>query len=97
MWRDVIKLGNWQESIVHGEPVRTLTWTEVFANKKSIRRSEFYSAANVGLKPELMFEIRSIEFDGHEMVQFDGKVYTIVRTYDKGEVIELTVTSQVGG
>lgn len=96
MWRDVIKLGKWTESIVYGEPIRTLTWTEVFANKKSVRQSEFYSAANVGLKPEIVFEVRSVELDGHDKVEFSGKEYSLIRTYDKGEITELVCSAQVG-
>ena len=96
MWRDVIDLGNLTETIVYGEPIQSMEWREVFANKKSVRQSEFYQASNVGLKPELVFEIRSIEFSNDEKVRYNGKEYSIIRAYDKGETTELTITSQVG-
>lgn len=97
MWKDVIDLGNLVETIEYGEPIQSMEWREVFANKKSVRQSEFYQAANVGLKPELVFEIRSIEFNNDEKVRYGGKEYSIIRAYDKGEVAELTVSSRVGG
>lgn len=96
MWRDVVDLGDWQETITHGEPVRALVWTTVFANKKSVRASEFYQAMNVGMKPELVFEIRSAEYEQQEMLRYNDHEYSILRTYDKGEFTELVVSSQVG-
>lgn len=95
-WNEKVDLGNWVESIVHGEPVRTVTWTTVFANRKSVRQSEFYAAANVGLKPELMYEVHKHEFKNHEMVRIGSKVYSILRVYVKDDVAELTLSAAVG-
>lgn len=101
MWKDVIEIGNLVERIEFGEPISSMEYREVYSNKKSVRQSEFYQAANSGLKPELVFEVNSFEFNNDEKVRFpigpDGKVYTIIRTYDKGEITELTVSSFVGG
>ena len=99
MWKYVIELGKTDEVIVHGEPIPTTTWTQVFANKKSVKQSEFYQAAVAGLKPELVFEVNSFEFDNHDKVRYpatDGKEYQIIRVYDRGEITELTVSSRVG-
>ncbi|MBS4538214.1 phage head closure protein [Clostridium sp. D2Q-11] len=101
MWDEVIELGNYIETIVHGEVIQTLEWTTIFANKKSVRQSEFYEARNLGLKPELVFEVHSFEFNNNEKIRFpigvNGKEYDIIRAYDKGEKTELTVTSFTGG
>ncbi|MBW8382496.1 MAG: hypothetical protein K0M69_08270 [Youngiibacter sp.] len=94
---DLIELGNVSETIILGEPVRTITYREVFAKKRSVRQSEFYQGANVGLKPELVFEVRTLEFENDEKIRYLGKEYDIIRTYDKGELTELTVTSHIGG
>lgn len=96
MWCDIVELGNMTETIEHGEPIQSMEWREVFANKKSVRQSEFYQAAVVGLRPEFIFEVHSMEFFNDEKVRYDNKEYSIIRTYDKGEVTELTVTSLVG-
>lgn len=101
MWKDVVEIGNMTETIVKGEPVQSMVYREAFANKKSVRQSEFYQASVAGLKPELIFEIRSFEYANDKKLRYpsgdNGKVYDIIRTYDKGEVIELTVSSFVGG
>jgi len=91
MFRDVIELitaTTTQNTI--GDNIDTKTYSQRFANKKSVRQSEFYQAMNNGLKPSLMFEIRSIDYNNEESLRYNSKEYTIIRTYDKGEVIELT-------
>lgn len=93
---DLIELGNYVEVKEHGEIIKDLEWVEVLANKKSVRQSEFYEARNLGLKPELVFEVHSFEFNNCEKVKHDNKEYDIVRVYDKGEITELTVTSFTG-
>lgn len=96
MWCDVIYLGNLEEYEEYGEVLSRFMYRKVYAKKQSIRQSEFYQSASVGLKPELLFEVRSIEFDDDEKVKYNNKEYSIVRTYDKGETVELTVTSHRG-
>lgn len=90
LFRDVITL----KGITYGEndigdPIKIPTSREVYANRKSIRQSEFYQAMATGLKPEIMFEIRSVEYKGETKLEYAGKDYTIIRTYDKGEIMEL--------
>jgi len=68
---------------------KTETKTEVFANKKSIRQSEFYQSAATGLRPEIMFEVWSEEYSNQPKLKYNNKLYTIIRTYDKGERTEL--------
>jgi SPP1 family predicted phage head-tail adaptor len=62
---------------------------DIFANKKSVRSSEFYQASQSGYTLDLMFEIRSIDYENESHLDFNGKRYEIIRTYDKGEIIEL--------
>lgn len=97
MWRDVVELVN-QTSISneYGDQVFAETSTQVFANKKSVRQSEFYQAFAHGLKPELMFEVRSIEYSDQTSLRFNEKEYTIIRAYSKNdEVTELVVSGLV--
>ncbi len=73
-----------------GDMIETETKTEVFANRKSIRQSEFYQAAATGLRPEIMFEVWSEEYSNQPKLKYNNKLYTIIRTYDKdGELTEL--------
>jgi SPP1 family predicted phage head-tail adaptor len=96
MWRDVAELGQLAETVVNYEPVKTWEYRQVYVNKKSVRQSEIYQAASVGLRPELMFEIRSQEFQNEERLRYNGKVYEIIRMYDRGEITELVVVTWNG-
>ena len=96
MWRDVIEVGNEFETIKYGEVIRTKEYRKVYADKQSVRQSEFYQSASVGLKPELVFVVKSVEFNNDEYVRYEDKEYTIIRTYDKGENTELTVSTHRG-
>lgn len=71
---------------------------QVFANKKSVRQSEFYQAMANGLRPELMFEIREADYGGEAKLQFEGKAYIIIRTYPaKNELLEIICSGLVNG
>lgn len=72
--------------------------TEVFAEKKSVRQSEFYAAAAVGLKPELVFLVDEQDFTLAGTEQYDPteiiyneRHYNIIRTFCKGADMEITV------
>ena len=77
-----------------GDTIEVSTERQVFADKQSIRQSEFYQAAATGLRPELMFVVRTIDYNQESKLKWpatdEGKEYTIIRTYDKdGELTEL--------
>ncbi|MCK9191251.1 MAG: phage head closure protein [Sphaerochaetaceae bacterium] len=94
-----IEIGNLVETEDHGETVKTYEFRTILAKKKSIRSSEFYQAATAGMKPELTFEIYVFEFNNDEVIKYNGKIYTIIRTYEdekKKDKIELVATSTVG-
>jgi SPP1 family predicted phage head-tail adaptor len=92
MWREVIEL---VELVSVPDGVGGFTQTEiarqVFADKKSVRSTEFYQAHAVGLKPEISFVIRQIDYSGESRVRFSEKLYDVIRTHSKnGELLELT-------
>jgi len=73
-----------------GDTIEVSTERQVFADKQSVRQSEFYQAAATGLRPELMFVVRTIEYNGETRLKYNDKEYSIIRTYDKdGELTEL--------
>lgn len=66
------------------------TRREVFCNKKSATRSEFYTAKQAGDKIALVLEVRGVDYEDETRVEFEGKPYEVVRAYTKaGEKIEL--------
>ena len=97
MWRDVVTLvdqvaGNNE----YGDQTFVQIPTQVFANKKSVRQSEFYQAFAHGLKPELMFEVRTIDYNNQTILIFNFKEYNVIRAYSKNdEVTELICTGVV--
>ncbi|MCM3600633.1 phage head closure protein [Robertmurraya korlensis] len=81
-----------------GDIIEVETPRQVFANKKSIRQTEFYQAQATGLRPELMFEVMTLEYQGEPKLSYDGKEYSIIRVYDKnGEITELICSSTING
>lgn len=68
---------------------------KIFAEKKSVRQSEFYQAAATGFKPEIVFEIWTKEFNDELKLEYKGKSYIIFRTFEKGEKTEIVCSSAV--
>lgn len=96
-WSDVIKLITitFTENNI-GDIISSNTERTVYANKKSIRQQEFYQAQATGLKPEIMFEIRTAEYNNESLLLYGNKEYNIIRTYDKnGEITELICSGVV--
>lgn len=98
LFRDVIKL-IWLESFINdiGDLEENEIEREVFANKKSVRASEFYQAMAIGLRPEIMFEIRASEYLDERSLIWENRKYDIIRTYSKnGEMLELICNGITG-
>ena len=69
----------------------------VFCSKKSVTRNEFYSAANTGLKPSIIFVVHPFEYEDEEKVIFEGKKYNVIRSYQSGlEELEITCERVIG-
>ena len=80
----------------YGDPVITETTREVFAKLGSIGQKEFYQAHAVGLQPELKFILADyLDYDDEPMVEHNGQRYRVLRTYRKGQELELTVYREV--
>ena len=69
---------------------------ELIAELKSVRSSEFYQAAAVGFKPEIVFVIWKFDYEKEKKIIYQNIEYNIIRTYERiDEKIELTCTSQI--
>ncbi|MGT2829602.1 phage head closure protein [Streptococcus hillyeri] len=70
--------------------------TKLLCRKRSITRSEFYQANQAGIRPSLVVDIHSFEYENQELAEFDGKRYRILKTYPVDiETIELTLTEKL--
>lgn len=91
-WSDVIKLVSIGEGTDEdGFPADVeVVSKDIFANKLPVKSSEFYQASQAGYLIAATFKLRSIDYEGEESLIFEEDLYRIVRTYDKGEFIELS-------
>jgi SPP1 family predicted phage head-tail adaptor len=90
MWKDVAELLTKTEFTDDGGNLSyTTTSKTVFCKVQSIKASEFYQAASTNLKPELTIVIRNSEYSSEESLIFNDIAYRILRTFIKGENIEL--------
>lgn len=95
MWKDVINLNyTVKGKDADGFITEVTTSVQVFANKKSVTRTEYYQALQVGVQPECIFELWADDYklsehlvEGKkryaETITHDGEIYTIGRTYEK--------------
>ena len=75
-----------------GDTVQTAAWRKIFAEKKSIKQSEFYQAQSVGIKPEITFVIHPSEYENELEVKYNDKIYKVIRTYQTdNENLEIVV------
>ena len=100
MFKDIIDLVSVTDSINDlGDPVKTQTVRAgIFADRKSVRQSEFYQAAAAGLRPEFTFVIRTIDYNQEPSLIFDTKLYNIIRTFEQqSDFIELVCQGETAG
>lgn len=63
---------------------------EVYVNKKSASRSEFYTAKQAGEKIALVLEVRGADYREEAFAEYGGRLYEVVRDYSRsGEIYEL--------
>ena len=79
---DIIELISFKNEVNQvGNTIKSKTYKRIFANKKSITQNEFYQAERVGLKPQLRFEVYSIEYGNELLAKYKEVEYKIIRTY----------------
>ena len=68
----------------------TLTSRQVFCDVRSVNRSEFFEAGRSGLNPEFVFTVFFADYEDETLLEFDGKTYSIYRTYlTRSDTLEL--------
>lgn len=54
--------------------------TVVFVQPRSVYASEFYSAAQLGLKPSITFVMANrADYAGQKVLEYEGQLYSIIR------------------
>lgn len=71
------------------------TRSSVFVDVQSVKRSEFYTAHQAGIKIAIVFLVRAADLGNAERVEYGGKSYKIERAYTKaGEIYELNCSEE---
>lgn len=97
MYNEVIKLvGYTIEKDEMLQEIKTEYKRELFCERKSVGRYEFFIAGQQGTKPEYVFVVRLADYQNEDTLIYKGNKYSIYRSYDKGEFIELYTQRKVG-
>lgn len=76
-----------------GKEIKTYS-KKIYANKKSLTRSEFYAAYGVGLRPSMIFEIYPNEYKLADVTS-GSKTYHATHIKYKGELLEIVRTYEI--
>lgn len=79
--------------ITDEEGFQTVTeWLErtVWADRKSPTRSEFYAANQVGIDLTDTFVVHVEDYQNETQLIWQNDLYTIVRAYERGSIVELS-------
>ncbi|WP_019243648.1 MULTISPECIES: hypothetical protein [Bacillus] len=79
------------------QEIEVETLRRVFCDKQSIGQSEFFNGGQTGIKPAYKFIIRLLDYQEETKLMYKNKTYSIYRTYEKGENIELYCEVRAGG
>ena len=80
-----------------GNQVSVETTRTVYCSAVSVSQSEFFRGGEQGLQPSHKFILFRYDYNGEDEVEFEGKRYTVYRTYaDEADAIELYAQRRVG-
>lgn len=80
-----------------GQQVATETAKTVVAELKSINRSEWVAAHQIGYNPVVTAIVSAFDYNNEEIVEIDSERYVVYRTYSrKDDYIELMLRKKVG-
>ncbi len=67
-----------------------LTERMVYADTTSVSLAEWSEGSRIGLNPEIRFTMFAPDYQGEEILKYDGRYYSIYRTYHgRNDTIDL--------
>lgn len=64
----------------YGQRIPTETRKTVFVQPRGVYASEFYAAAQIGLKPSITLDMSNPwDYDGQSVLEYSGKEYDVIR------------------
>lgn len=96
--KDIIKLIKTSEKkdVLGGFEKKIVYEHEVFAQKKSVGQKEFYLAMQSGLETTAVFVVWKDDYEDERVIEYNDKYFTVARTYENGDKMELTCTKRHG-
>lgn len=82
MYEDVATLISYGASTFdeYGNESITTEKTTVYVRSRGVYQSEYYNAAQLGLKPSITLEISNREdYHDEKVVEFQNRIYTVIR------------------
>lgn len=80
-----------------GQKVAQDTSRMVYCNLRSVSRSEWMQAGQMGLKPSFQASMFAYDYNGEKEVELKGKRYGVYRTYfSANDIIELYLEEKAG-
>ena len=65
----------------YGNEFPTVIAREVFVQPRGVYQSEFYNAAQLGLKPSVtLYLTNKADYQGEKVLTYEGKEYNVIRT-----------------
>lgn len=94
---EIITLHYVTRTLENGHYRTAETTKDVFADRRSVTRSEFYQSYQAGLQAEAVFRVYEAELGNAAFVSWNDNKYKIIRRYplDRDRT-EITVGEQVG-
>lgn len=80
----------------YGRSIPETVKRQVFCTVRSASFSEFFNAGRIGLNPAYEFKVFSADYQGEDAVEYRGQVYSVYRTYEDGDYMELYVQREGG-
>ena len=59
----------------------TETKKEVYCKVSSVTRAEFFGGGRAGLNPDHQFSICAADYNGEQIIEYDGDRYSVYRVY----------------
>lgn len=80
----------------NGNEIFEVKERQVHAQELSPGQKEFHVAGQNGLKASKVFKIYEHEFAGEQEVLYAGKIYSVYRTFQKGNKLEIYCEVRIG-
>lgn len=63
-----------------GNEIPTITETTVYVQPRGVYSSEFYNAAQLGLKPSItLFIANRMDYSDQKIIEYEGRDYDVIR------------------